>query len=475
MTVLVVTLLLAAGLAVWAAGKARGASEFFAAGHRAGPWLAGLAGTAAAVSGFTFVGGPGLFAVAGAGSLWLILSAPFTGALQCWVVGERVVEDRPDRPITVPELLARRLGGRSVGAVAAIAVLVGCVASLAVQARAAAVLGETFLGLDGWLTAALVMAAVTAYTAAGGMRAGLLADAVQGAVMALVAVGLAGAALFAAGGPLAAVDYLRASRPELLGAFGSFEPGRAASLYLLFALGTLAQPHYVQKFLFVRRRADLRLLPAVLTGALTAMLAVWLGVGLAGAALQAEGRITVVRPDELAPRVMALLGPWAVLLAGVAVLAAMMSTAASFLNLAAAAVTRDLPAAAGRAPAGVGAARWATVATALAATVLGVASDRAVAWLGIAGWGFFTAALLPVMALGLAWRGCRPGPAAAAVAVGALVDVGLELSRAHLPAAVEPGLAGAAVGTLVLVLGSLRWRPAGEPTGSTAHRAQPPV
>lgn len=475
MTVLAVTLLLAACLAVWGAGKARGASEFFAAGHRAGPWLAGLAGTAAAISGFTFVGGPGLFAVAGAGSIWLVLSAPFTGALQCWVVGERVVEDRPDRPITVPELLARRLGGRSVRAVAAVAVLIGCVASLAVQARAAAVLGETFLGLDGWLTAAVVMAAITAYTAAGGMRAGLLADAVQGGVMALVAVGLAGAALAAAGGPLAAVTSLAARRPELLGAFGSFEPGPAASLYLLFALGTLAQPHYVQKFFFVRRRADLRLLPAVLTGALAAMLAVWLGVGLAGAALLAEGRIAVSRPDELAPRVMALLGPWAVLLAGVAVLAAMMSTAASFLNLAAAAVTRDLPAASGRAPAGLGTARCATVATAAAATVLGAGSDRAVAWLGIAGWGFFTAALLPVMTLGLAWRECRPVPGAAAVAAGALVDLALELCRARLPAALEPGLAGAAVGTLVLVVGSLRSRPVGEPTASTSGLAPPSV
>lgn len=463
MTVLAVTVLLAACLAMWSAGRARGASEFFAAGHRAGPWLAGLAGTAAAVSGFTFVGGPGLFAVAGAGALWLMLPAPFTGALQCWVVGERVVEDRPDRPLTVPELLTRRLGGRSVGAAAAVAVLVGSVASLAVQARAAAVLGETFLGLDGWLTAAIVMAAITAYTAAGGMRAGLLADAIQGGVMAAVAVLLAGAALAAAGGLLGAVGTLAAQRPELLGTFGSFEPGRAASLYLLFAFGTLAQPHYIQKFFFLRRRAHLRRLPAVLTGALAAMLAVWLGVGLAGAALQAEGRIAVARPDELAPRVAAHLGPWAVLLAGVAVLAAMMSTAASFLNLAAAAVTRDLPAAAGRAPAGVCAARWATLAAACAATIFGVASDRAVAWLGIAGWGFFTAALLPVMALGLTWQACRPRAAAAAVAVGALTDVGLECWRAHLPAALEPGLAGAAAGAIVLVLGSLRPRPPSTP------------
>lgn len=454
MTLLASLLVAALALALWGARRAGTAGEYFAAGHRAGPWLAGLAGTAAAVSGFTFVGGPGLFAVAGAGSLWIILSAPITGALQCWVLGERLVSDDRDRPLTIPELLGRRLGSRPLVAVTSIVVLVGCVASLAVQVRAAAVLGASFLGLQGWVAATLVMAATTAYTAAGGMRAGLLADATQGAAMAAFGVLLATAAVHLAGGPVTAVRTLATARPELLGSFGSFPPGRAASLYLLFALGTLAQPHYIQKFLFLRRRADLRLLPAVLTGALTAMLAVWLGVGLGGAALVAQARITISQPDELAPAVMTALGPWAVLLAATAVLAAMMSTSASFLNLAAAALVRDLPRAVGHEPRGVGAARLATVGVGVAATMAGVTSERAVAMLGVAGWGFFTAALLPAMTLGLAWPGARPRAVAAAMATGALADLALEVSRASLPAALEPGLAGAALGTLVLVLGS---------------------
>ncbi|HNX49002.1 MAG TPA: hypothetical protein PKL08_02465 [Thermoanaerobaculaceae bacterium] len=311
-----------------------------------------------------------------------------------------------------------------------------------------------FAARQGWVAATLVMAATTTYTAAGGMRAGLLADATQGAAMAAFGVLLATAAIHLAGGPVAAVRTLAAARPGLLGSFGSFPPGRAASLYLLFALGTLAQPHYIQKFLFLRRRADLRRLPAVLTGALAAMLAVWLGVGLGGAALVAQGRITIGQPDELAPHVMTALGPWAVLLAATAVLAAMMSTAASFLNLAAAALVRDLPRAVGHEPRGVGAARFATVGVGVAATLVGVTSERAVAMLGVAGWGFFTAALLPAMTLGLAWPGARPRSVAAAMATGAVTDLVLEMSRASFPAALEPGLAGAALGTLVLVLGS---------------------
>ena len=455
MTVLAVLLALAAALAWWGARRARSASDYFAAGQRAGAWLVGIAGTAAAVSAFTFVGGPGLFLVAGAGSLWIILSAPLTGALQCWAVGERVVEMAHRHGVLTPtELIGTRFGPAA-RAVAALVVVAGCIASGAVQAKAAAVLGETVLGVPGAVAAAAAILATTLYTAAGGMRAGLLADAVQGGVMAAAALILAGAAIAAAGGPVAALATLGRARPELLGAFGSVPPARALAWYLLFCLGTLAQPHYLQKFFFLRSPVELRRLPAVLTGALAAMLAVWLGVGLAGAALIAQGRLAVARPDELTPAVMRLLGPWAVLLAGIAVLAALMSTAASFLNLAAAALTRDLPAALGRPVGGITAGRAATVLVGVGAVLLGTQSERTIALLGVAGWGFFTAALLPVFTVGLAWPRTTGAGAVAAMLTGAAADLALEAIRSQLPPGLEPGLAGAALATLVLILVSV--------------------
>ncbi len=456
MTVLAALLVLAAAAAWWGVRRARSASDYFAAGHRGGAWLVGIAGTAAAVSAFTYVGGPGLFLVAGAGSLWIILSAPLTGALQCWAVGERVVEMvRRLGVLTPTELIGARFGPAT-RAAAALVVVIGCVASGAVQAKAAAVLGEILLGVPGVAAAAAAILATTLYTTAGGMRAGLLADAVQGGVMAVAALLLAGAALAAAGGPAAALATVERARPELLGTFGSVPPARAMSWYLLFCLGTLAQPHYVQKFFFLRSPAELRRLPTVLTGALAAMLAVWLGVGLAGAALVAQGRLAVARPDELTPAVMRLLGPWAMLLAGIAVLAALMSTTASFLNLAAAALTRDLPVALGRAAGTVAAARMATAVVGAAVVVLGVQSERTIAILGVAGWGFFTAALLPVFTVGLAWPRATGAGAVAAMLTGAAVDLALEAIRSQLPPGLEPGLAGASLGFLALVLVSLR-------------------
>jgi Na+/proline symporter len=444
-TVLALIVVLAGAVAWWGARRTRTATDYFAAGGRASAWLVGVAGTAAAVSAFTFVGGPGLFAVVGVGSLWITFSAPLTGALQCWAVGEPAVEGARRHGILTPQELIGARFGRAARGICGALIVIGCVANLAVQARAAAVLGENFLKVPGALAAGVALLATTAYTAVGGMRSGLLADAVQGATMAVLALVLAGAALVAAGGPAAALATVRHASPSLLGSFGAVPAPRAMAWYLLFCLGTCAQPHYIQKFFFLRSHEQLRKLPGVLTLALAVTLSVWLAVGLAGSALTVRGTIALARPDDLAPRTMALLGPWAELAAGVAVLAALMS-----------AVTRDLPAALGKPARGLAAARVTTVVLALAAAGLGAGSGRTVALLGITGWGFFTAAFLPAFTVGLVWKGAGPRGAAFGMLVGAATDIALELVRSRLPAGLEPGLAGAAAGMLALVLAS--WR-----------------
>ncbi len=361
--------------------------------------------------------------------------------------------------VTVPDLVAARFGEGWPRGLAASAVVGGGVATLAVQVAGVAVVAEVLLGLPGWQTALLATLATTVYTAAGGMRAGLLAEAAQGLIMVVAAVALAWAGLAAAGGPGAAVATLHELRPELLEPWPAAGATSSLGLFLLFGLGTCAQPHYLQKFLVLRDARALRWLPLVMTGALLAILTVWLGLGLGGTALWLRGELMLARPDELAPRLIGLLArPDLRWLTVAAVLAAVMSTAATLLNLVAAALTRDLPRACGRAlPSSLTSARVATVAAAALAAALALATERPVALLGILGWGTFTAALLPVMVVGLAWPGATRQGAVAALVVGPLVQLGLEAARlAGVPlSAIEPGLTGAAVGCLALVAGSL--------------------
>jgi sodium/proline symporter/sodium/pantothenate symporter len=444
-------------LTVWSWRRTVSPTDFFAAARTAGPLLAGLGGTAAGLSAFVFVGGPGLFAAIGAASLWIILSAPLTGALQCWVVGERIVDlVQRHHCLTVPGLVAARFGEGWPRGIAAAAVAGGGVATLAVQIKGTAIVAEVLLGAPGSIVALLTVAATVLYTTAGGMRAGLLAEAAQAVIMASTAVGLAAMALIHAGGPAAALATVAEARPRLLQPWGEAGPTAGLGLFLLFALGTCAQPHYLQKFLLVRDRRALRAMPAVMTGALLAVLTVWVGVGLGGTALWLGGGLEVNGTDELAPRLLlAILPPSLLAVAVVAVLAAVMSTAASLLNLVAAALSRDLPLALGRMPGrGLGAARGWTVAAGAAAAALALTSDRPVAWLGVVGWGTFTAALLPTVVVGLAWRGASRRGAVIAMVLGCSTQLALELSRTtlNLAACWEPGLSGAAVGTLALVL-----------------------
>ncbi len=448
--------LAAVALALWGLRRATSTAAFFAADRSAGPVLAGLAGTAAGLSAFVFVGGPGLFAAVGVASLWIVLSAPLTGALQCWVVGEPIVDlARRHGCLTVPDLVAARFGEGWPRGLAAVTVAAGSVATLAVQAKALAVAGAVLLGVPGWVVATLAIAATVAYTAAGGMRAGLLAEAAQGVIMAGAGLTLAATALARAGGPARAVAALAAHRPQLLDPWGSGGAVAALGWFVLFGLGTCAQPHYLQKFLLLESRRSLRWLPLVLTGSLLSVLAVWVGLGLGGTALWVGGRLTLPSPDQLTPCLLVSSAQgWLITLAGAGVLAAVMSTAATLLNLAAAAAVRDLPRALGRrVPEGLAAARLATALAAALAVGIGLGSGRSVALLGVLGWGAFTAAFLPVMAVGLNWSGCTRRGAVAAMTLGPAVQLGLEALRAAAVArpSWEPGLTGAAVGVLAMV------------------------
>lgn len=438
-------LLLGLALALAFMRRRLSASAFLAADHRAGAVLAGLAGTAIGLSAFVFVGGPALFAQLGAGALWLILPAPLTGVLQCWVLGGWILSCQP-RPLTVPELLAFRFGP-GVRAAAAGVIAAGCLAALAVQARAVAVLAEGLLGGSGELWAFAVCLATAAYMAAGGMRAGVWVDAAQGALMGAVALGLAAASLVHA---REAVAGLFAEGSRLLSSFGTVSPGQALAWYALFCLGTLAQPHYLQKFFLLRSVEELRRFPWILTASLMAVLTVWVGVGLAVLALVHDGHLPGGVGDAVVPMLLRRLGPVAVAAAGVGCLAAVMSTVASFCNLLSASLTYDLPAAWNRPQWSLAWSRVVTLAGGLFGTLLGVTSQKSVAVLGVLGWGFFTAALLPAV-LAARFGVGSPRSVTAALVLGALVCAGLEAVRPRLSAGIEPGLLGTAVGLAVVL------------------------
>lgn len=451
-----------AGVAVWAARRTRTPRDFFIAGQSIGLWVIAMATMSAAFSGFVFVGGPGLTYRIGVSSLFIFLPIGFTGGLLCWVVAPGLRALAVDSDVyTIPDAVRARYGGRAAPASAAIAILLGSVAYLGAQVLAAGRVLEWVLGtretLGVWslpVAIAVGLAVVLAYSAAGGMLAGVYTDVLQGGLMMVAAAGLFTVAVRAAGGPAAILEAVAASErfgPMFTHPTAGAGVYTALGFFFVFGIGVLGQPHMLHKFFMIEDPIKLRWLPWVLGASQAACVLVWLGIGFAVPALVARGRVPpLTTPDDAA--LVFLAGFVPDLLAGVAlagIAAAVMSTSDSFLNLAAAAVVRDLPGALGRKPRNeLRAGRAATVVIGLAAGVVAVAWDDLVALIGTLAFGTLAAALVPTIAIGLHWRRATARAATASIAVGVVANLALEAAD---PPRVLPGAAALALSTVVFV------------------------
>lgn len=417
-------------IAVWAGRRTRTAGDFYLAGRGIGIWALSIAAMAATLSGFTFIGGPGLVYLRGTGALYLVLSASITGALAAWVIGRRLRLLAAVRPVmTIPDAIGARYRSPTAQGAAAVAILLAIVGYTATNLLALGLVIDAIFHTG--LTPAIWIgtAVVVGYTATGGILAGIYTDLFQGAVMALAST-LVFAAALASGGGLGGISRtILAHEPAFLGPWGTLSPVAALSFFLVFGLGALGQPHVLHKFYMLRDPKRLRWYPLLMTAAMLVTLLLYFGVGIAVKAAVLDGRMPAPgRADEATPAF--LLHYVSPLLAGLVfsgVAAAIMSTVNSFMNVGAAAIARDLPTAFGRPVRDelrIG--RIATVGLSVAAALLAVLSDQVVAFLGIFGWGLFTSTLVPALAIGMSWRGATAAGAIASIGTGIVATVTLE-------------------------------------------------
>jgi Na+/pantothenate symporter len=191
---------------------------------------------------------------------------------------------------------------------------------------------------------------VLAYSVAGGILAGVYTDVFQGSLMAVASVLVFVYTLKAGGGMGGISRTLMDADPDFMGPFGRMGPLAALSLFFVFGVGSMGQPHVVHKFYMLRDPRRLKWYPLLVTLALLVTMLLYFGVGVVTRALVAEGRMEpLTRPDDATPFFLLRFTP--TLLAGLVfsgVAAAIMSTVNSFMNIGAAAVTHDLPVALGR-------------------------------------------------------------------------------------------------------------------------------
>ena len=88
--VAVIYFAIVAAIGAWATRRTRTASDFFVAGEGIGLIALTLAAMSATLSGFAFIGGPGLVYRGGLGTMFLILPAAVTASMTSWVLAKRM-------------------------------------------------------------------------------------------------------------------------------------------------------------------------------------------------------------------------------------------------------------------------------------------------------------------------------------------------------------------------------------------------
>lgn len=415
-----------------AARRTTSAEDFFVAGRSVGLLPFAIAAMASTLSGFAFIGGPGLVYSIGLTALFIILPAALTNTYGALVLGARMrALGEQHRLITVPDAIGLRYDSRLAQGLSALALLVGIVGYLGTNVLALGLIVRALIGVP--LPMAIWIGAVVtlAYSASGGILAGIWVDVFQGALMAIASTIVFVFSLESGNGLAAITQVIQAVEPRFLGPWGMRGAMVALSFFFVFAVGSLGQPHIAHKYYMLRDAKRLQWYPVLMTVAMLLAQLLFVGVGIAMKALVVRGEISALgSPDEATPTFLLRYVPTviaALVFAGVA--AAIMSTVNSFLNIGAAAITHDLPKALGK-PANDRAqltrGRMWTVALSIAGALVAQLSGTLVAFLGIFGYGLFACTLVPALAIGLTWDGATKQGAIASIATGLILTLALE-------------------------------------------------
>jgi SSS family transporter len=472
------------GIGVWAAKQTKSSSDFFVAGKSAGIVVMGFASFSTVLSGFGFIGGPGLVYKFGTSSFWICLPAALGLSFSGILLAKRFKTFAELFDIlTLPDAVAKRYNSEVCRLTAAVVILIGVIAYLGTNILAFGAVAATFFDINFTTAAIIGMTVVIGYAVFGGIIAGLYTDVFQGTLMMFAGVAVFWIALttvgdgnFFAGTRNITDVFTAAGQKNAIGPWGVLGPMACLSYLFLFQFGGTGQPHTITKMFMARDFKTVKWSPALAAIAYMLCVLLWVSVGFAMKYLVLTGAaeaLPVGHEDNAAPRFLMDHTPaW---LAGIVfsgLFAAIMSTADSFLNIGAGVFVRDIPRVILKRPVKneLVWARTATFIIAIAATFFALWAKKhgdLIAILGIFGWGLFAAAFVPMVTIGFNWKRATWQGAVAAAVTGLVVNVGLDLASKYpreaplyfVPNAVSAGAIALTASVLVMIIVSLSTKP----------------
>jgi Na+/proline symporter len=449
-------MVLCVGVGLWAMRRTRSTKDFFMAGRDLGLLVTGIALFSSTMSGFGFVGGPGLVYALGMSSVWIVIATGLSWAVHDSLAGKRLrLFAGYYDTVSLPDAVAARYGSETARFLTALAILLGVMGYLATQILAMATVmlsilqrTELFAGVGLVTCVAVSTAVLVFYCVTGGVIAGVYTDMVQGGIMVVAGVLVFLTTLTVVDGGMAgATAIILADDPEAIGPWGTIGMIGCVSWFFMFVVGLSGQPHLLTKTMMIKKVRSFRFMPLVTVGGYSLTALLWISIGLVMRAVVVGGmHPPLANADEAAPVFLQQFAH--PLLAGVVfagLFAAIMSTSDGFLNIGAAAVVHDMPVALrGRSlERELLWARTATVILAVAAALFALYSfyqnERLVALLGAFGWGTFGAALVPVVVIGFNWKRATPAAACIAIASSLVVNFSIEVFNIGIPGGIHGG------------------------------------
>ncbi|WP_408955094.1 sodium:solute symporter family transporter [Natroniella sp. ANB-PHB2] len=470
-TISILYLLVVFGIGLWAMYQTKNSEDFFIAGKSLGLFVMAMATFATALSGFLFIGGPGLTYDLGMGALWFTFPTSISFAMAWMILGKKMrLLTEATGAMTVADAIYYRYDSNLARGIAGIVCLVGIVLFMSTQVLALGTIISFIFGISNAAGIIIGMGVVAFYSSAGGILAGTYTSAFQGTTMAIGSVLVFGLAMAAGGGmtnisqTIATTTFtgMETAMPEFIGPWGLVGPMVAMSWFFCLGIGIVGQPHVVSRFYMIEDLKKLKwgpvvaAIPAIVGGML------FFGAGLVVRYLVLEGAIEPLANSDDA--IIFFVTEYAhpilagIVLAGVS--AAIMSTCDAFINIASAAAVRDIPFSLGKELSDEKQLSYGRVAVVVISiiTVITVLSlgDRGIALLGAVGWGTFAAPLSPALGIGLNWKGATKEGAIASMLVGLALSVGLELLSMfdiyHLPHGIYIGALAMVVAIITFIV-----------------------
>lgn len=410
-------------------------ADYILGGRSLGSWVTAFSAQASDMSGWLLMGLPGLAYAAGVNSIWLVLGL-IVGTWLNWryiAAPLRMRTEQLGNSLTMPDYFERRFEDRSrvLRTLTAFFILVFFTFYTSSGFVASGRLFESLFGMpyrDAMFWGSVVM---LAYTFFGGFLAVSWSDVLQGTLMFIALVLVAGLAVTTLGGPGDTVAALEARNSALLDAFTNSD-GTAIGLIgilslLAWGLGYPGQPHILARFMAIKSADEMPAARRVAMGWVIVVLAAAIVVGLTGVLLidpplvgPDSEKVFIVMSGQHLPAVLA-----GICLSGI--LAAIMSTASAQLLVASSAFAQDFYKGLFRRDPGrlellwIG--RGAVLGIALLAYLLALNPDNKVLDLVAWAWAGFGAAFGPAIVLSLYWPRMTRNGALAGIVVGGLTVI----------------------------------------------------